>query len=146
MSETELTGPITTALEAIKATTELLDTAKIPHPRAGPLVIVGRFYISLTVILAVVASTAAIIDWKTAPHDPSFSVSILRLAVIIAVTGGLLLSVVLIGILLFKHVMYLFNPSELTPETLQSLMSPRSKEVALATAIVAPASAETPKN
>lgn len=117
----ETVGPIKLATEAIKAVVELLhlnpeaEKEKTPS-RPGPLVVVGRFYLSLTFLLAAMTSGAALIDWKTYPHEPSFSVSVLRLCMIFAVGLGLLFGVALIAVLLWKHTLFLFNPTELSAD------------------------------
>jgi hypothetical protein len=110
------------ATEAVKPLIDVVKTAidsvvPVPlHPRAGPLVVVGRFYVSMTIILAIVTSTSALIDWKTSPHDPASSIAVLRIGLLASVAVGLVFSIVLIGVLLWKHALYLFNPAELSAE------------------------------
>lgn len=119
----ETTGVIKTAIEAIKTAKEALDPAKESRP--GPLVVVARFYLSLMVLMAAASSAAAIIDFE-AGHEPSSTVADLRWFLMFAVGLGLLLGVGLIWLLLRRHVLYLFNPAELS-ETQQALL-PRTKE------------------
>jgi len=92
--------------------------------RSGPLVVIGRFYISLTLILAVATSASAYFDARS---TPTWSVEKMRCLVAGCVLVGLSLGVLLICLLFKKHPMYLFSPTELSTQTQQSLMAPRSK-------------------
>jgi hypothetical protein len=56
----EAGGAVKTALEAIQTAMEALHlNPQEKEPRAGPLVVVGRFYISLTVILVLLRDLSA---------------------------------------------------------------------------------------
>ena len=124
-------GPIKLAIEAIKAATEILhpelETEK-PAPRAGPLVVVARFYLSMTLILATVASVAALIDWKTSPHEPSCIVTLLRVGVLVMVVAGIGLGVWLLQFLIAKNQLFIFSPTELSTATQQALFLTKEAE------------------
>jgi hypothetical protein len=72
--------PTGTVAEVLKAATQALQltteqSEKSGATRGGPLLVVGRLYVSLTVILAAVTSASAYFDTKAAP---SLSVRELR--------------------------------------------------------------------
>jgi hypothetical protein len=117
--------------EAVKAAVEILKpVAEHDSPsRPGPLVAAGRFYVSLTVILAAFTSAASFIDWKSG-HDPSDSVSVLRWFLVVAILVGLSLPVLLLQALYERQPLFLFSPTELSPE-LQLKLLPETKEKAL---------------
>lgn len=152
MAEGTEIGPIKAAIEAIKAAVEILhpgtDSEK-SLSRPGPLVVVGRFYVSLTLILATVTSVGAIVDWKSvstrspapvpagsalaslaegATSQPCHvGVDTLRECLLVSICGGLLLSVVLVIVLMCKNALFLFSPTELSADAHQ-LLAPRTKE------------------
>jgi hypothetical protein len=117
------TAPIKSAIDLVKAVVEALHlnpTEDKANPRAGPLVIIGRFYISLTLILAAVTSASAIIDWKAPQVSPT--VAVMRLLLVFCILAGLVMGSSLLLVLLGRHTLFLFNPAELSQEALQQLI------------------------
>src|SRR5580658_1497839 len=127
MAEGEVGGAVKTAIEAIKTAADALHLNPEEKTRPGPLVVVGRFYISLTLVLAAVTSAAAVIDWKTYPTPPDISVALLRLTLLVVIGSGLLLGCVLLVVLVGRHPGYLFSPGELSSDIQMQIMGPTSK-------------------
>ena len=124
--EKAATSAVNAASELVKTAMELLQLreAKPAETRGGPLVMVGRLYVSLTLILAAVTSASAFLDIS---HTPTPTVDCLRKTVLLSVGAGLVLGVALIVVLFLKHPMYLFSPTELSEATQQHLVTPPIK-------------------
>jgi hypothetical protein len=128
MSEAEGAGAIGLVSEAFKAGVEATkpkeDTSGKTHARGGPLVTLGRLYLSLVLILAVCASTSALVDWKTnAGH--SFAIEIMRYIVLAFAATGLVGAMVLVWKLFKLNPLYLSSPSEMAT-SLQEQMTPKT--------------------
>ncbi len=126
-------APLAPALDLVKSIADLLhlkpDQPEKPQARSGPLVVVGRFYISLTLILAVSASAAAYLDTKLPDgHHTSPAVEALRVTVLVCAVLGLVSSLVFILFLAASKPLLIFSPTELSAEAQQSLYAPRMKD------------------
>lgn len=114
------------ATDTIELAKSIIDPGRSTRP--GPLVVVGRFYVSLTVVLALAATAAGYIDRGTAqPIAPQTSVVAIRYALLGAVGIGLAGAVTLVVALLISHKGLLFSPSELA-QTVQQTMFPVKRE------------------
>src|SRR5580700_9343027 len=133
--------PAGLATDILKMVSEALhlksESSEKPTARSGPLLLIGRFYISLTLILAAATSAGAYMDSKTAA-GPAFSVEVMRLVVTACVAAGLLMGAALIFALFWRNTLYLFSPAELSVAAQESLLSPKSKESKEATEKVQP--------
>ncbi len=126
-------------IEAAKGLLEIVQSTegeKVP-PRPGPLVVVGRFYVSMTVLTGAIASVAALIDAKTG-HEPTGAVTAMRFIAVGACAVGIVLCVILLIYLIKRHHLMIFSPSELSPEAQQRLFGAVTKEEAEQEKIVAP--------
>jgi hypothetical protein len=63
-------------------------------------------------------------------RDTMYSISVLRLALLITVLVGMVLGVVLIAFLVWRHALLLFSPPELSAEAQAAILGPRTKEQA----------------
>lgn len=129
----EGSAPLAPGVDFVKALVDVLrlksDQPEKPQARSGPLVVVGRLYISLTLILAVSTSAAAYLDTKMPNgHPTSPAVEALRVTVLFCVVLGLVSSLLLILILAVSKPLLIFSPTELSAEAQQSLYSPRTKD------------------
>lgn len=122
-------APVRLASDVLSMAAEVLhlksEAGEKTGTRGGPLLVVGRLYISLTLILAVVTSASAYLDTT---KTPSCSVQTMRVAVVACVISGLLLGVILIAVLYRKNAMFLFSPTELSTAAQEALLAPQTKE------------------
>jgi len=127
MSE-QVPGGIADLLKVVTETVRMTgEQHEKSETRAGPLVVVGRLYVSLTLVLAAFTSAASIIDSRPGAAAPSRVIECLRGGVLAVVGLGLLLGVALLIWLLWGHRLLLFSPTELSPEAQQLLLGPRVK-------------------
>jgi hypothetical protein len=140
--------PIKSVGDIIKAVVDVVrpnvEAEKPPATRAGPLVVVGRLYLSLTIILALVTSIGAIVDWKmaelatraakmsgtaiTIPLHASDSVEGMRCFLVGVVVVGLLLGIALLVWLAHEHPFLLSSPTEFSEGLQQEIAGPIGKD------------------
>jgi hypothetical protein len=132
MANPEDAAPVGLAGDVLKAAKDLLlsksGQGKETKSYGGPLLVIGRLYISLTLILAATASVAAYLDAHcVVGHAPSEGVETLRCMVAASVLVGLALGVALIIWIVCKNALLLFSPTELSAETQRAVFIPHSK-------------------
>ena len=124
--------PSETPLETVKSILDYVkskpeDTEK-GQTRAGPLVVAGRLYVSLTLILAFCASSGAYVDLKT-ERKLSSGIECMRTSLVIVVFIGLASAIGLILVLYRRNHLLLFSPTELSTEAQQSMLGPKTQTV-----------------
>jgi hypothetical protein len=105
----------------IGAIVELVQVKEKGETRGGPLLVAGRLYLSLTLILAVVTSASGYLDSKSLPTS---SVLVLRYTLLVCILAGLYIAVQTVRALYKKNPLFIFSPTELSTQAQASLIAP----------------------
>jgi len=122
--------PLRQASDLVGIVTEVLKSSEKHETRGGPLVIVGRLYVSLTLILAGVTSVSAYLDSELATgHSVSTTVAWMRICLLVIIGLGIGLGTFLVWGLYKKHALMLYSPTELSEASQASLFGSSNEKV-----------------